>query len=260
MPQPDTTTRRDDLVEVLHGTAVADPYRWLEDPTDPEVRSWVDAQRAVTDPVLAALPGRRRAPRPARRAVVGPRGAVSRGGAGSSGSSCATTACRTRTCCGRSPRPVRRTAAVVPGDDAGWHVLLDPNAWSDDGTASLTGLAVTRRRPPRRLRPLRRRVGLGHLAVARPRRPGGDRAGRHRAVVEVHRRGLAPGRSGVPLRRVRPSRRPARRSRAATTGPAPPAPHRRDRRGRRPGRARPPRPARVGVPPARRRTATGGSS
>ncbi|MEX0835119.1 MAG: hypothetical protein WD010_03440, partial [Nitriliruptor sp.] len=56
-PRP-PQTRRADIVETLHGVEVADPYRWLEDPTDPEVRAWVDAQRSVTGPVLAALPGR----------------------------------------------------------------------------------------------------------------------------------------------------------------------------------------------------------
>ena len=30
-PPAPPATRRDDLVEVLHGLAVADPYRWLED-------------------------------------------------------------------------------------------------------------------------------------------------------------------------------------------------------------------------------------
>ena len=51
-------SRRDDLVEEIHGTPVADPYRWLEDVTSPEVRAWVDAQDAHARERLAALPGR----------------------------------------------------------------------------------------------------------------------------------------------------------------------------------------------------------
>jgi prolyl oligopeptidase len=35
---------RDDLVEVLHGTPVADPYRWLEDVADPRTEEWSAAQ------------------------------------------------------------------------------------------------------------------------------------------------------------------------------------------------------------------------
>ncbi len=53
-------TKRVDLVEDHFGTKVADPYRWLETDVrnDPEVRSWVTAQNAVTDSFLATLPAR----------------------------------------------------------------------------------------------------------------------------------------------------------------------------------------------------------
>ena len=33
------------LVEDFHGTTVADPYRWLEDPSDPRTTAWVTRQR-----------------------------------------------------------------------------------------------------------------------------------------------------------------------------------------------------------------------
>ncbi|HEX2656616.1 MAG TPA: hypothetical protein VHU40_00020, partial [Polyangia bacterium] len=39
-------TRRDPVVETLHGETVADPYRWLEDGTSPEVDAWTAAQTA----------------------------------------------------------------------------------------------------------------------------------------------------------------------------------------------------------------------
>lgn len=49
-----------DVVEEQFGVKVADPYRWLEDDvrTSKEVAGWVEAQKAVTAPYLAALPGR----------------------------------------------------------------------------------------------------------------------------------------------------------------------------------------------------------
>lgn len=51
-------TRRDEVVDNLHGVAVADPYRWLEDGTSPEVQDWVTAQNAFTREALDALPDR----------------------------------------------------------------------------------------------------------------------------------------------------------------------------------------------------------
>jgi prolyl oligopeptidase len=49
-----------DLVENLHGHAVADPYRWLEDPGDPRTQRWSAAQDELAAGRLGALPGRER--------------------------------------------------------------------------------------------------------------------------------------------------------------------------------------------------------
>src|SRR4030095_12773810 len=51
-------TRRDDVVERLHGVDVADPYRWLEDADAAEVQQWTDAQNAATRRALDRVPGR----------------------------------------------------------------------------------------------------------------------------------------------------------------------------------------------------------
>ncbi len=45
--QPYPPARRDDIVDDLHGTAVPDPYRWLEDPDDPAAKEWLEAQDAL---------------------------------------------------------------------------------------------------------------------------------------------------------------------------------------------------------------------
>ena len=46
--------RRSDIVDVLHGTPVADPYRWLEDPTAPETIAWSAAQDELCQRHLAS--------------------------------------------------------------------------------------------------------------------------------------------------------------------------------------------------------------
>jgi len=50
--------RRDALVENYHGTSVADPYRWLEDPAHPDTETWVEAQNRLTQDFLKSLPDR----------------------------------------------------------------------------------------------------------------------------------------------------------------------------------------------------------
>ncbi|MFC5604577.1 prolyl oligopeptidase family serine peptidase [Sporosarcina koreensis] len=51
-------TRKEDVVENYHGTDIRDPYRWLENPEDPEVQQWVDEQNKQTQDFLATFPDR----------------------------------------------------------------------------------------------------------------------------------------------------------------------------------------------------------
>ena len=59
MPRPDyPPSRIDPIVDTLHGVAVPDPYRWLEDGESDEVRAWTAGQNAATERYLGAVPSR----------------------------------------------------------------------------------------------------------------------------------------------------------------------------------------------------------
>jgi prolyl oligopeptidase len=51
-------SRRVDQVDTIHGVRVSDPYRWLEDGQSAEVRAWSAAQDKVTRDYLSKLPER----------------------------------------------------------------------------------------------------------------------------------------------------------------------------------------------------------
>lgn len=55
-PAPETP--REEIIDLLHGVRVPDPYRWLEAGDDPRVRAWDEAQTRRTRAVLDALPWR----------------------------------------------------------------------------------------------------------------------------------------------------------------------------------------------------------
>jgi prolyl oligopeptidase len=147
LPRPDLPdTRRDDLVEDLHGHAVADPYRWLEAASSDEVADWVAAQNEVSFGHLAALPARDALRERLAELWDHPRrGAPWRRGG---------TWFQMRNdglqdqdvlWCAQQPGLVGDDgieADETPPAD-GWRVLVDPNGWTDDGTASLSSLAVS---------------------------------------------------------------------------------------------------------------------
>lgn len=55
---PDIASRRDETTDTIHGTAIADPYRWLEAGETAEVDAWTALQNDRTEAVLGAVPGR----------------------------------------------------------------------------------------------------------------------------------------------------------------------------------------------------------
>ncbi len=130
MTAPDyPQTRQGDVVETFFGEDIADPYRWLEEDVrnSEEVADWVEAQNAVTDAYLEALP--------ARQWFLDRIGElydferysvpVERGGryfyTGNSGLQ------------NQSPLYVRDSLEAEP------RLLIDPNEWADDGATALAG-------------------------------------------------------------------------------------------------------------------------
>ena len=49
---------RDEVVDVRHGERIADPYRWLEDPTSPQSKDWTAAQEQLFAEHRLRWPGR----------------------------------------------------------------------------------------------------------------------------------------------------------------------------------------------------------
>lgn len=119
------------VVDDYHGTQVADPYRWLEDPDAPESREWIEAQNKLAFGYLEQIPARERIKArltelwnyerfgvPMRR---GGRYIYSR----------------------NSGLQNQGVLYVADSLDAEPRVLLDPNSLSEDGTVALSGMAFT---------------------------------------------------------------------------------------------------------------------
>ena len=127
-------TRRDDTVEVLHGRSIADPYRWLEDPDSAETADWVKRQNEFTAGYLESLPDRAWFLDTMHQVMRQPRAGVPFKRAGHYFVS------RND---GTQNQDVIFVASSLPELMAGGRVLIDPNAFSPDGTSSLTSLTVS---------------------------------------------------------------------------------------------------------------------
>ena len=127
-------TRRADVVEILHGHRIADPYRWLEDPDDPETVDWVARQNEVTEAYLSSLPERGWFRATMRTVLHRPRAGVPfcRGGR--------YLVSRND---GYADQDVWYVADSLAELRAGGRVLVDPNRLAADGRAALQSLTVS---------------------------------------------------------------------------------------------------------------------
>jgi prolyl oligopeptidase len=127
-------TRRDDLIEVLHGQPIADPYRWLEDPDSAETAEWVKRQNELTARYLESLPDRPWFLETMQQVMKQPRAGVPFKRAGLYFVS------RND---GSQDQDVIFVAPSLQELLAGGRVLVDPNTFSPDGTSSLSSLTVS---------------------------------------------------------------------------------------------------------------------
>ena len=118
-------TRVADVVENLHGTEVHDPYRWLEEGSSSEVKTWAKEQNAFTRDRLDGLAGRDWLGKRLREvSYVDAAGVPQRAGS--------------RLFFVRRKADQEKAVLYWRGDDDGVdHVLVDPNTLSEDGSTSL---------------------------------------------------------------------------------------------------------------------------
>lgn len=131
-PQTATVAQTDEFQSAAAGTvSIDDPYRWLEDDVrvNSQVAKWVEEQNKVSSAYLAALPGRADIERRltelfdyARYSLPEKEGA--------------------RYFYSKNDGLQNQSVFYVTDDPrANGRVLLDPNAWSEDGTVALAGTA-----------------------------------------------------------------------------------------------------------------------
>ena len=132
LPMTYPPTAKGDVVETLHGVAVPDPYRPLEDANSPETKAWVEAQNALSGSYLKAIPERERIAEGLTKLWNFERfSGVERAGE--------------KVFYYRNDGLQNQAALYVTDDPAkDGRVLLDPNLLSDDGTVALGGTSITR--------------------------------------------------------------------------------------------------------------------
>ena len=125
-------TRHSDQVDEYNGVKVADPYRWLEDDTSPEVQQWVKDQNKVTFGYFDRIPYRAQIKERLTRLVNYPKfSAPSRRG-------------EMYFFTKNDGLQNQSVWYMQKGLDGTPETLLDPNKFSKDGTTRLAGAAISR--------------------------------------------------------------------------------------------------------------------
>jgi prolyl oligopeptidase len=126
-PKARTVEQTDDYF----GTAVSDPYRWMEDVDSAELKTWIDAENELTQQYLAKIPVRERMQQRLMELINFERyTAPSRHG--------------TRYFYSHNSGLQNQNVLYwQDGLDGEPKVLLDPNTFSADGTVAISGISIT---------------------------------------------------------------------------------------------------------------------
>ncbi|RIK77059.1 MAG: hypothetical protein DCC68_18095 [Planctomycetota bacterium] len=124
-------TQKGDQTDDYHGTKVADPYRWLEEPDSDETKAWVEAQNKATFGYLESLPERETLRKRLTELWNYERYGIPRQRGG-------------RYFYERNDGLQNQSVLYVADSlDAEPRVLLDPNTLSKDGTIALSATATS---------------------------------------------------------------------------------------------------------------------
>lgn len=130
MPMKYPDAKRLDIVDVIHGHEVGDPYRWLEDAADPDTVAWSKAEDDLTFPYLAQLPGRDATAARIRALIPGDVGVPALRGE--------------RSFFMRRESNQEHAVFWLRDADGTERPLVDPNVLSDDATITLDGATVSK--------------------------------------------------------------------------------------------------------------------
>ena len=133
------SSHKSDQVDNYHGTLVADPYRWLEDPDSEETRTWIEAQNQVTFGYLSEIPTREKIKQRLTKLWDYEKYGIpfKEGESLGDGSSDRYFYFKNDGLQNQSVLYTLKTLDDQP------KVLLDPNKLSEDGTVALSGLSIS---------------------------------------------------------------------------------------------------------------------
>ncbi|MEH2363165.1 prolyl oligopeptidase family serine peptidase [Nostoc sp.] len=133
------SSHKSDQVDNYHGTLVADPYRWLEDPDSEETRTWIEAQNQVTFDYLSEIPTREKIKQRLTKLWDYEKYGIpfKEGESLGDGSSDRYFYFKNDGLQNQSVLYTLKTLDDQP------KVLLDPNQLSEDGTVALSGLSIS---------------------------------------------------------------------------------------------------------------------